>query len=149
MSRSWAKASAVSELACLACAVLCPPVLSRSSLHLVVFSSAMISKWGHETSIGRLHVRRLMFPAHGLFIFVTLLIMSDFVHLFDPNVGPSVLACDVEHTSFRIGLRSRNVFCAVCFCCFSVKYGTSCQCARWVVGKHECDMLFDRFMHAK
>ena len=38
-------------------------------------------------------------------LFVTLLIMS-FCPLPDPDVGLSVLVCDVEHTSFHFGLCS-------------------------------------------
>ena len=56
--RGWAKASACRLQVSLSCAVLCQIVslqyLSRSALHLVVFSCRMVSTWWHAGSIGRL-----------------------------------------------------------------------------------------------
>ena len=41
-------------------------------------------------------------PEH--FIFLTLLIISDFCPLPDPDVGVSILVCDIEHTSLHFGV---------------------------------------------
>ena len=49
-----------------------------------------------------------MCPARDHFIFVTLLIISDFCPLPDPDVGLSIFVCDVEHTSFHFGLCGRK-----------------------------------------
>ena len=53
-------------------------------------------------------LRRLMCPARYHFIVLTLLIISDFRPLSDPDVGLSMLVCDIEHTSFRFGLCGRK-----------------------------------------
>ena len=45
-----------------------------------------------------------MCPAQDHFICLTLPIMPDFCPLPDPDVGPSVLICDVELTCFHFGL---------------------------------------------
>ena len=53
-------------------------------------------------------LRRLMCPARDHFIFLTLLIISYFCPLPDPDVGLSILVCGIEHTSFHFGLCSRK-----------------------------------------
>ena len=48
-----------------------------------------------------------MCPTHNHFVLITLLKCLTFVlslSLSGPDVGPSDLACDVEHTSFHLGL---------------------------------------------
>ena len=47
-------------------------------------------------------------PCPGPFHFLTLLITSDLCPLSDPDVGLSILVCDVEHTSFHFGLCSHK-----------------------------------------
>ena len=49
-----------------------------------------------------------MCPARDHFIFLTLLIISYFCPLPDPDVGLSMLVCDIEHTSFHFGLCGRK-----------------------------------------
>ena len=47
-------------------------------------------------------------PCPGPFHFLTLLIISDFCPLPDPDVGLSIFVCDVEHISFHFGLCFRK-----------------------------------------
>ena len=42
------------------------------------------------------------------FVFLTLLITSDFCPLPDPDIGLSILVCDIAHTSFHFGLCGRK-----------------------------------------
>ena len=49
-----------------------------------------------------------MCPARDHFIFLTLLIISYFCPLPDPDVGRSMLVCDIEHTSVHFGLCGRK-----------------------------------------
>ena len=49
-----------------------------------------------------------MCPARDHFTFFTLLIIPDFCPLPDPDVGFSMLLCDIEHTSFHFGLCGRK-----------------------------------------
>ena len=49
-----------------------------------------------------------MCPAWVHFIFLTLLIISDFCALPDPDVGNSILVVDIEHISFHFGLCGRR-----------------------------------------
>ena len=51
---------------------------------------------------------RLMCLARDHFIVLTLLIISYFCPLPDPDVGLSMLVCDIEHTSFHFGLCGRK-----------------------------------------
>ena len=70
-------------------------------------SLKFISRYGLQVVTCEVHrssLRRLIGPAHYHFIFLALLVMSDFYPLPDPDVGLSVLVCDVEHTSFYFGL---------------------------------------------
>ena len=63
--------------------------------------------------VRRSSLRRLIFPAQDHLIFLTLVIISDFCRLPDPDVGLSILVCDVEHTSFDFGLCVRKFVLAV------------------------------------
>ena len=49
-----------------------------------------------------------MCPARDHFIFLTLLVISYFCPVPDPDVGLSMLVCDIEHTSFDFGLCGRK-----------------------------------------
>ena len=49
-----------------------------------------------------------MCPAWVYFIFLTLLIISDFCALPDPDVGNSILVVDIEQFSFHFGLCGRK-----------------------------------------
>ena len=62
-----------------------------------------------------------MCPARDHFIFLTLLITSMTFPLPDPDVGPSVLACNVEHTSYHFGLCKLDTAVA---CAFTDIFGT-------------------------
>ena len=100
----------------LSCAVLCQIVslqyLSRSSLHRVAsLPCHLFLSYGLQVVTLEVHLsclRRLLCPAHDHFIFLTLLIISYFCHLPDPDVGLSILVCDIEHTSFHFGLCGRK-----------------------------------------
>ena len=118
MSRGWAKASACRLQITLSCAVLRHIVslqyLSRSSLHrLAGLPCRIFSSYGVQVVIREVHwssLRRLICPAQDHFIFLTVLIISVFVLSPDPDValGPSIFVCDVEHTSFHVGLCGRK-----------------------------------------
>ena len=43
------------------------------------------------------------------FVVLTLLITSDFCPLPDPDVGLSILVCDIAHTSFHFGMCGQQV----------------------------------------
>ena len=47
-------------------------------------------------------------PCQDHYIFLTVLIISDFCPLPDPYVGISISVCDVEHTPFHFGLSGRK-----------------------------------------
>ena len=49
-----------------------------------------------------------MCPARDHFIFLTVLIISDFCPFPDPDVDLSMRVCDIEHTSFHFGLCGRK-----------------------------------------
>ena len=48
------------------------------------------------------------FPGRDHFIFLTLLIVPGFCPLPDPDVGPPIFVCDIEHTSFHFSLCGRK-----------------------------------------
>ena len=116
MSRGWAKASACRLHITLSCAVLCHIVslqyLSRSSLHrLAGLPCRLFLSYGLQVvtrELHRLSLGRLICPAQDHFIFLTVYIISDFCPFPDPDVGPSIFVCDVEHTSFHFGLCGRK-----------------------------------------
>ena len=116
MSRRWAKASACFLQVSLSCAVLRQIVslqyLSRSSLHRVAgLPCHIFLSYGLQVVTLEVHLsslRRLMCLARDHFIFLTLLSISYFCPLPDPDVGLSMLVCDIEHTSFHFGLCGRK-----------------------------------------
>ena len=117
VSRGWAKASPCRLQITLSCAVLCHIVslqyLSKSSLHRLtalpcrLFLSHCLQVVTRE--VHRLSLRRLICPAQDHFIFLTVyIIIYEFYPLPDPDVGPSIFVCDVQHTSFHFGLCGRK-----------------------------------------
>ena len=110
MSRGWAKDSAcLLQVLVVSSARWCR---SRSSIHrLAGIPCHLFLSYGLQVVTLEVHLsslRRLMCPARDHFIFVTLLIISDFCPLPDPDVGLSIFVCDVEHTSFHFGLCGRK-----------------------------------------
>ena len=133
MSRGWAKASACRLQMTLSCAVLCHIVslqyLSRSSLHrLAGLPCRLFLSYGLQAATREVHwssLRRLICPAQEHFIFShSVDYIYEFCPLPDPDVGPSIFVCDVEHTSFHFGLCGRKFvlylfgqcpgLCAIC-----------------------------------
>ena len=117
MSRDWAKASACRLQINLSCAVLCHIVslqyLSTSSLHRLaglpcrIFLSYCLQVVTRE--VHRLSLRRLICTAQDHLIVLTVYnYIYEFFPLPDPDVGPSIFVCDVEHTSFHFGLCGRK-----------------------------------------
>ena len=104
------------------CTVLCQIVslqyLSRSFVYLLtglpyrIFLSYVLQVVTRE--VHRSSLRRLIYPAQDRLIFLTLQIrppisMTRVFSLPDPDVGISVLVCDVEHTSFQFGMCGRKL----------------------------------------
>ena len=119
MSRGWAKASAYRLQITLSCAVLCHKIvslqyLSRSSLHrLAGLPCRLFLSYGLQAvtrEVLRSSLRRLICSAQDHFIFLTVHVdyICEFCPLPDPDVGPSIFVCDVEHTSFHVGLCGRK-----------------------------------------
>ena len=114
MSRGWTKASACRLHASLSCAVLCHIVSLR------YFSSSLIrlaglpcrdflSLWSPSGDTGG---PSIVLETGGVPCPVPLHfphILYDLCPLPDPGVGPSVLVCDVEHTTFYFGRYGRQV----------------------------------------
>ena len=96
----------------LSCAVLCHIVslqyLSRSSLHsLAGLPCRLFLSYGLQVVTREVHrssLRWLICPAQDHFIFLSVDYIYEFCPLPDPDVGPSIFVCDVEHTSFHFGL---------------------------------------------
>ena len=119
VSRGWAKASACHFQVSLSCAVVCHIVslqyLSRSSLHRLAglpcrlcfpYGLQMVTREVHRSSL-----RRLICPAQDHFIFLTVLMISmTFVLSPDPDVGLSILVCDVELISFHLVCTAASLF---------------------------------------
>ena len=111
MSRGWAKTSACHLQVSLSCAVLGQIVslqyLTRSSLRRLadlpcrMFLSLLL--YGLQVVTGDVHrssLRRLI--CSGSFHFIHIAdYVYDFCSLPDPDVGLSILVCDVQHTSFH------------------------------------------------
>ena len=127
MSRGWAKASASGLQITLSCAVVCHIVslqyVSRSSLHRLAGLPCriLLSSYGLQVvtrEVHRLSLMRLICPAQHHFIFShSVHYICDFCPLPDPDVGPSIFVCDVEHTSFHFGLCGRTfVLCLFVQC---------------------------------
>ena len=117
MSRGWAKASACRLQITLSCAVLCHIVslqyLSRSSLHrLAGFPCRLFLSYGLQVVTPRgpsVVFEAVNMPCPGPFHFShSVDYIYEFCPLPDPDVGPSIFLCDVEHTSFHFGLCGRK-----------------------------------------
>ena len=117
MSNGWAKASACRLQIALSCAVLSHIVslqyLSRSSLHcLAGLPCRLFLSYGLQVvtrEVLRLSLKLLICPAQDHFIFShNVHNIYDFCPLPDPDVGPSIFVCDVEHTYFHFGLCGRK-----------------------------------------
>ena len=135
MSCGWPKASACRLQTTLSCAVLCHIVslqyLSRSSLHrLAGLPCHLFLSYGLRVVTREVHrssLRRLICPAQDHFIYLTVDYIYDFCPFPDPDVGLSVLVCDVEHTSFHFALGGRNF--VLCF--FGQCPGLCTKCHSW------------------
>ena len=80
-----------------------------------------------------LALKRLMCTAqdHLIFSHIADLCLDDFCNLSDPDVGPTVVVCDVINTPFHFGLCSRkSVLCLFdecpCICNIYVIAGSMC-----------------------
>ena len=122
VSRGWAKASACSLQVSLSCAVLCQIVslqyLSRSSLHRLAGLplSSFLVIWSPS---GNTRGPSVVFEAADMPCLIPFHFshIADYIYDFcllpDPDVGLSILVCDVEHSSFRFGLCGRKfVLCS-------------------------------------
>ena len=115
MSRAWAKASACRLQINLSCAVLWHIVslqyLSRSSLHRWSPLSYLLVIWSPSGDARDPSVvfEAVDMPCPGPFHFShNVDYIYEFCPLPDPDVGPSIFVCDVEHTSFHFGLCGRK-----------------------------------------
>ena len=136
MSSGWAKASACRLQITLSCAVLCHivslPYLSRSFLHrLAGFPCRLFLSYGLQVVTREVHrssLRRLICPAQDHFIFShSVDYIYEFCPLPDPDVGPSILLCDVEHTYFYFGMCGRKFV----LCLFGQCPGLGTICHSW------------------
>ena len=110
----------------LSCAVLCHMVslqyLSRSSLHrLAGLPCRLFLSYGLQVvtrDVHRSSLMRLIYPAQDHVIVSHIAEHEyDWCPLPDPDVGLSILACDVEYTSFDFGLCGRKfVLCLFGWC---------------------------------
>ena len=103
MSGGWAKA----------CQIVSLQYLSRSSLHcLAGLPCRLFLSYGLQVVTCEVHrssLRRLICPAQDHFILSKIAdYIYDFCPLPNPDVGLSILVCDVEHTSFHFGLCGRK-----------------------------------------
>ena len=105
---------------------------SRSSLHrlaglpcriFVSYGLQVVTREVHRSSL-----RRLICPAQDHFIFShSVDYIYEFCPLPDPDVGPSIFVCDVEHTSFHFGLCGRKFV----LCLFGRCPGLCTICHSW------------------
>ena len=112
MSRGWAKASACRLQMTLSCAVLYHVVslqyLSRSSLHRLSYFLVIWPPSGDTRGPSDVF-EAVDMPCPGPFHFShSVDYIYEFCPLPDPDVGPSIFVCDVEHTSFHFGLCGRK-----------------------------------------
>ena len=63
----------------------------------------MVTREVHRSSL-----RQLICPAQDHFIFLSVDYIYEFCPLPNPDVGPSIFVCDVEHTSFHFGVCGRK-----------------------------------------
>ena len=138
MSRGWAKASACRLQITLSCAVLCHIVslqyLSRSSLHRLAGLPyrLFVSLWSPsgDTRGPSVVFEAVDTPCPGPFHFShSVDYIYDFCPLPDPDVGLSIFIklCDVEHTSFHLGLCGRKFV----LCLFGQCPGPCTICISW------------------
>ena len=86
----------------------------------------MVTREVHRSSL-----RQLICPAQGNFIFShSFGYIYDFCPLPDPDVGLSILVCNVEHTSVHIGMCGRKFV----LCLFGQCPGI---CTIWLSKAHE------------
>ena len=136
MSRDWAKASACRLQITLSCAVLCHIVslqyLSRSSLHrLAGLPCRLFLSYGLQGGDARgpsVVFEAVNMPCPGPFHFSH---SVDYIYelcpLPDPDDGPFIFVCDVEHTSFHFGLCGRKFV----LCLFGQCPGLCTICHSW------------------
>ena len=117
MSRGWAKASACRLQMTLSCAVLChyrvAPVFVQvvSPPHGWSPSSSFLVTWSPsgDTRGPSVVFEAVDMPCPGPFHFSqSVHYIYDLCPLPDPDVGPSIFVCDVEHTSFHFSLCRRK-----------------------------------------
>ena len=134
VSRGWRKASECRLQVSLSCVVLCHIVslqyLSRSS-PLLGWSplSSFLVIWSPsgDTQGPSVAFEAVNMPCPEQFHFSHSDYIYDFRPLPDPNVGLSVLVCDVEHTSFHFGLCGRKFV----LCLFGQCPGLCSMCHSW------------------
>ena len=78
--------------------------------------SSFLVVWSPNGKVHQSSLRRLICPTQDRFIFLTLYkyYIYDFCPVPDPDVGLSILVCDVEHTSFHFGLCGRKFVLCLC-----------------------------------
>ena len=69
----------------------------------------------------------------------------EFCPLPDPDVGPSIFVCDVEHTSFHFGLCGRKFV----LCLFGQCPGRCTICHSWLNKSMYYECTFNRCKHNK
>ena len=125
MSHGWSKASACRLQITLSCAILCHIVslqyLSRSSLHrLAGLPCRLFLSWSPSGDVRGPSVvfEAVDMPCPGPFHFShSVDYIYEFCPLPNPDVGPSIFVCDVEHTSFHFGMCGRKfVLCLLGQC---------------------------------
>ena len=130
------KASASCLQDSMSCPVLCQIVslqyLSRSSLHRLaglpcLFWSTHNGLQVVTREVDRSFLRRSICRAQDHFIFLSVDYIYDFCPLPDPDVGLSILVCDVDHTSFHFGLCGREFV----LCLFGQCPGVCSRCHSW------------------
>ena len=121
---------ATSKFACLALSFarsclssIYPSCLSTASM----ISLAVCSCPSGHKSVPSVVFEAVDVPCPGPFIQCVHIADYDFCPLFDPDVGPSVLVCDVEHTSFHFGLCG----CKFVLCLFGQCPGVCTICHSW------------------
>ena len=136
VSRGWAMASSCRFHFSLPCALLCQIVslqyLSRSSLHRLAGRPGrlLLSLWSPcgDTRGPSVVFEAVDMPCPGPFRFSHI---ADYIYGFcplpDPDVGFSILVCDVEHKSFHFGLCGRKFV----LCLFGQCPGLCIICHSW------------------
>ena len=102
---------AVSKLPCLvlSSAISCRSSICPGCLSTAWLVSLVILSYGIQVVTSEVHRSTVVFeavdmPCPGPFHFShSIHYIYDFCPLPDPDVGPSIFVCDVEHTSFHVG----------------------------------------------